>query len=99
VVGARAEKDGPAVPEVWYMVVMKKTKHKITGQYLEEDENSPGGYTLHDESGEIAIETMCFDFGPLDFIKTRDGVLMLHEAFPASGVLKAKEGLDAYMAA
>jgi hypothetical protein len=101
VVGAVAQLEGEEEPEpeVWYLVVIKKTKNNITGQYLELDDDSPGGYTLHQESGVFAMETMCFSFGPLEFIKSKEGLTYLKEPLPASGVRKAKQGLDVYIAA
>lgn len=85
--------------ELWYVVVMKLLKTTLTGQFLEVDADSPGGFTLHQESSSLPIKLHMLSFGPLEFTKTSTGVLMLAQPLPVSGVLEAEKALAAYIAA
>ena len=74
------------------------TKTAVTIQYLEEDSSVSSGYMLHSLMCDVPIKTMCYDFGPCLFTKTKQGLLMLTNKFPVSGMLTAQRRLLGYIA-
>jgi hypothetical protein len=77
---------------------MRQNNVHVFGQFLEVDDESPGGYTLHKGSGKFRREIICYNFGLLEFNTVAGGVLMLSKPLPASHLAIATKAMHAYIA-